>query len=263
MAFARGPVDGRPDGHPTLAHIADEIDPGVDDFGRLDGDEFDDALDDLDDLHFEDDLEEADLEEDDEDDDEDDWDDIDERPAAAPSAVASTRVPALLSSDAGAIRPLRSTVASSTFCTTVGTGIVLVASIRMLLALASGIVTSEGVGAARVDVVNRIGAAFTGLGLFHGLALIVGAAFLVLPTLLGDDDARRHDSRAASMLGIAGGAAIAGIVGGLLGIRAGLHGIDASATDWTRIIGDAVAIAGSSLVALSAAIQAIRVRSTR
>ena len=253
-AFARGPIAGRPDGHAPPAHIADDTDPSAGDFERLDDDDFDGDLDNLDDLQFEDDLEA---------DDEDDWDDVDERASAAPGTSPSTRVPALLPVDANALRPLRPAAASSTFCTTVGTGIVLVASVRMLLALASGIVTSEGAGAARVDVVNRIGAAFTGLGLFHGLALIVGAAFLVLPMLLGDDDARRHDSRAASMLGIAGGAAVAGIVGGLLGIRAGLHGIDASATDWTRIIGDAVAIAGSSLVALSAVVQAIRVRSTR
>ncbi len=250
VAFARGPIDGRTGGHAALAHIADETDPSTGDFERLDGDDFDADLDDLDDLEFEA-------------DDEDDWDDSDERGAAAPGTAPSTRVQTLLPVDANALRPLRRAAASSTFCTTVGTGIVLVASVRMLLALASGIVTSEGVGTARVDVVNRIGSAFTGLGLFHGLALIVGAAFLVLPTLLGDDDAQRHDSRAASMLGIAGGASLAGIVGGLLGIRAGLHGIDASATDWTRIIGDAVAIAGSSLVAFSAAVQAIRVRSTR
>ena len=254
VAFARGPVDGRTGRHATLAHIADETDPSTGDFERRDGDDFDGDLDDLDELQFDDDLEA---------DDDDDWDDIDERASATPGTSPSTRVPALLAVDANALRPLRRAAASSAFCTTVGTGIVLVASVRMLLALASGIVTSEGVGAARVDVVNRIGSAFAALGLFHGLALIVGAAFLVLPSLLGDDDARRHDSRAASMLGIAGGASIAGIVGGLLGIRAALHGIDASATDWTRIIGDAVAIAGSSLVALSAAVQAIRVRSTR
>ena len=224
------------------------------------------AAEDLDDDDHDTDLEDDDLDDDSFDgeyDDEldDDWDD--DPVLAGTAAQGLVRQDDLHRVEAGqsVARAARAGVPSSRFCTTVGTGIVLVASLRMLLGLASGIVTSEGAGADRLDVVNRIGTAFTGLGLFHGLALTMGAALLALPRLLGDEDSRRHDSRAASMLGIAGGAAIAGIVGGLLGVRAGLHGIDATATDWIRIIGDAVAIAGSSLVAFSAALQAIRIRS--
>ena len=240
--FARGPAFDRPvDRHDDQHDDADledddlDNDADIEDDERFDG-EYDDELDD------------------------DDWDD----PVPVGTAAhALVRQEDLRSVEAGQsiARAARAGTPSSRFCTTTGTGIVLVASLRMLLGLASGMVTSEGAGADRLDVVNRIGTAFTGLGLFHGLALTMGAALLALPRLLGDDDSRRHDSRAASMLGITGGAAIAGIVGGLLGVRAGLHGIDATATDWIRIIGDAVAIAGSSLVAFSAALQAIRIRS--
>lgn len=150
---------------------------------------------------------------------------------------------------------------SAALCTTAGSGIIAVASLRMLLALANGVVAPSPTGTAKLDVVNRIGGAFTRLGLFHGLALIVGVLLIALPPMLGDGDSDRHDSRAATLLGVAGGAAIAGILGGLLGVRAQLHGIHASATDWTRIVGDTIAVSGASLVALWAAMKAIVTRS--
>ena len=193
---------------------------------------------------------------------------------ASPDAVAAESIPVAQPWEADADQPFpeqpsgdqhrrtnRREVAFSDRATWIGVGVAILASLNLILNVASGMRAADPRGSS-LSIFTRIGRGMADLGITQGALLVLAVVLISLPSLIDSRGAQRYDGRVATGLGLTLGGAVAGIFGALLAWSAQRHmatlaGTSGGATS-IRLLAEMVVTAGLCLVAFAAALRALR-----
>lgn len=141
----------------------------------------------------------------------------------------------------------------------IGSGVALIAAVRLLVLLWSGSRSADPVSISgeSLSAVERIGRGFSEAGVVQGVLLIIAVALLTFPSLFGG-----RTKRIGTGLGLIVGTSTLGLIGAFLAYLsderlADLSGIS-SGSNTMRSLATLIAAAGLSLVAWAAALRAIR-----
>ncbi len=158
-------------------------------------------------------------------------------------------------------RTNRKEVAFSDRATWIGAGVAILASLNLILNVASGMRAADPDGSS-LSIFTRIGRGMADLGITQGALLVLAVVLISLPSLIDSRGAQRYDGRVATGLGLTLGGAVVGIFGALLAWSAQRHmaalaGTSGGATN-LRLLAEMVVTAGLCLVAFAAALRALR-----
>ena len=158
-------------------------------------------------------------------------------------------------------RTNRKEVAFSDRATWIGAGVAILASLNLVLKVASGMRAADPRGSS-LSIFTRIGRGMADLGITQGALLVLAVVLISLPSLIDSRGAQRYDGRVATGLGLTLGGAVVGIFGALLAWSAQRHmatlaGTSGGATN-LRLLAEMAVTAGLCLVAFAAALRALR-----
>ncbi len=158
-------------------------------------------------------------------------------------------------------RSNRKEVAFSDRATWIGAGVAILASLNLVLNVASGMRAADPLGSS-LSIFTRVGRGMADLGITQGALLVLAVVLISLPSLIDSRGAQRYDGRVATGLGLTIGGAVVGIFGALLAWSAQRHmatlaGTSGGATNM-RLLAETVVTAGLCLVAFAAALRALR-----
>jgi hypothetical protein len=144
-----------------------------------------------------------------------------------------------------------------------GLALVVIAGLRMLLAIVSALRTPKIDARGTRGLLLQIGEAFQSLGLSHGLLLLVGVVLAAVPFFLNDPYVNEESRIIGATFGIGAIASLIGVIGGIAAamLERRVNGIKGAAdglTTWAPLVKNVVATAGVSLVALLAALRAVK-----
>ena len=158
-------------------------------------------------------------------------------------------------------RPGRREAAFSDRATWIGAGVAILASINLVLSVASGMRAADP-GGSSLSIFTRIGRGMAQLGITQAALLVLAVVLISLPTLVDARSAHRYDGRVATGLGLTLGGAIVGVLGSLLAWAAQRRLADLAGTNGgstsTRLFSELVVTAGLCLVAFAASLRALR-----
>ena len=165
------------------------------------------------------------------------------------------------SASAAGRRPGQREAAFSDRATWIGAGVAILASINLVLSVASGMRAADP-GGSSLSIFTRIGRGMAQLGITQAALLVLAVVLISLPTLVDARSAHRYDGRVATGLGLTLGGAVVGVLGSLLAWAAQRRLADLAGTNGgstsTRLFSELVVTAGLCLVAFAASLRALR-----